>query len=76
MRVRECECLLDAGAANAKLSSSAFRFPRMLFSCFWPACAWVSSDLHDYFENLKFHLAWVLRQIADFADYALNLHGF
>ena len=31
-RVRECECLLNAGAANAKLSSFSSSVPRMLFS--------------------------------------------
>ena len=67
VRVRECECLLNAGAANTKKSCSSPSSPRMLFCLFWPAGAWVTSDLHDNSENLKFYLAWVLRHLSGFA---------
>ena len=76
VRVHECECLLNAGDANTKKSFCCFAPSRMLFSLFWPAGAWVSSDLLDYSGNLKFYIAWVLRHVSGFAEVLVFSKGF
>ena len=65
-KLGECVSVSVSSTLGMRIRNSPPPSPRMLFSLFWPAGAWVSSDLHDYSEKLKFYLAWVLRHLSGF----------